>query len=88
MDEINNLVILLREDDIYSSEMSSYFMVSIKLDGNNYPIWRNFFEMAVSERLKLDFLFGEVPKPDFDTHPKEYRKWKACTDIVRTLMDA
>lgn len=40
--------------------------------------------MAVSGRLKLGFLLGEVPKPDTIVQPKEFRKWKACTNMVHS----
>lgn len=74
-----------KEDDIYTEGLS-HFIVPVKLDGNNYAIWRKHFEMVVSGRSKLGFLLGEVPKPDPNTEPKEYRKWKATTDIVHSRL--
>lgn len=67
MDEINNRnmqKISSKEDDIYGPDTSSHFTVPIKFDENNYPIWKKHFEMVVSGRLKLGFLFGEVPQLD------------------------
>lgn len=55
-----------KEDDIYhleNAESSVYFFCRIKLNGNNFQIWKKYFEMAVSDILKMDFLLGEVPEP-------------------------
>lgn len=64
MEEMDNQSIISsiisRENDIYNSEESSHFTIPIKLDGNNYSVWKKHFEMAVSERAKLEFLLGEV----------------------------
>lgn len=89
MEEVNNQImqnVLTREENIYGSDATSHFTVPIKLDGNNYPIWKKHFEMVVSWRSKLPFLLGEGPKPDIITNPKEYRKWKAYTDMVHSWL--
>lgn len=42
----------------------------------------------MSGRLRLGFLLEEVPELDKITHPKDHRKWKACTDMVHSWLQS
>lgn len=78
------------EDNIYHLENSEssvqFFCPIIKLDENNFQIWKKHFEMAVNVRLKMRFLLGEVHEPSYESNPREYRKWKACMDTVHSWL--
>lgn len=70
-------------DHLGNSENSFHFC-PIKSDGNNFQIWEKHFKMIVSARLKMSFLLGKIPESLYETHPKEYRIWKACVDTIHS----
>ncbi|PNX97393.1 hypothetical protein L195_g020622, partial [Trifolium pratense] len=60
---------------------SSAAQIGIKLDGSNYPLWSQIFEMYISGKDKLGYINGDLPQP-LSTDPG-FRKWRTENAIVK-----
>ncbi|XP_043687531.1 uncharacterized protein LOC122638746 [Telopea speciosissima] len=67
---------------LHSSDQPSTPLVTILLDGDNFPTWHRSMLMALEAKNKLPFIDGSLPKPDTDS--PDLPLWIRCNSMVRS----
>jgi hypothetical protein len=65
---------------LHSADHPGSILVSILLNGDNYPSWKRAMKMALNAKNKLSFVNGSLSKPTSST--SEIQLWERCSDMV------
>ncbi|CAL5321219.1 unnamed protein product [Camellia sinensis] len=67
---------------IHPSDHPGFFLVSKRLDGNNYATWRRSMVIALTAKNKLGFVNGTIKAPHTTEKPIDYALWERCDKMV------
>jgi len=65
---------------LHSADHPGSILVSILLNGDNYPTWKRAMKIALNAKNKLSFVNGSLSKPTSST--SEIQLWERCSDMV------
>lgn len=65
---------------LHNGDKPGAILVSQVLNGENYSSWHRSMEMALSEKNKLEFVDGSLPKPS--SSASSYSLWIRCNNMV------
>ncbi|XP_020965447.1 uncharacterized protein LOC110266048 [Arachis ipaensis] len=71
---------------LHSSDHPGLILVSQPLQEDNYASWCRSMRLALSEKCKIGFIDGSLPKPDPALDPVLVETWQCTNDIVTTWL--
>jgi hypothetical protein len=67
---------------IHSLDHSGLLLVTKRLNGDNYPIWKRSMIIALTAKNKIGFVNGSIETPSQATKPADFALWERCDKMV------